>query len=780
MLVVAWSATASPLSVHDIPDSAYVRVGPEGYLVLGGERVRFWSWIGHFWPEGELASQCLVLEGDTPDVVAAKVKRRNAVFDALAERIKDLGFNMARIWLVNHDWDYDYTPGDGSMADLNAYVLYALDRQGIKVWATVFNDYGFATPDDVSAIDDADSASAWVDAVKAMGGVVSPRQADIGAWDARMAVVHKRRMKHIAHWPNKYKGGLRLGDDPQVGVWELSNEEWMFARAVNGQWQELPSFFVEQLRSRWHGFLRQKYGSDTAMREAWSFLLPDESIDQGTVLIAPLAQPVGDKQVNDANPAALEALTARRQTLTRDDFTRQRGSDVLEFFSQLQIAYKTDRRDYARTLGRSLRLSPIVLDTGDGFRIQSVHLHQQGDAVAMCSYLWQTAISRSQKRFPFVSGLEETPRLSMGVPWLEVGRVPGKPFFVYEFQTNNPDKYRAEVPYRIAALGAIQDWDIINFHLFGRPNNPSKANPYSGPLEYSVHSPGWAGATVEGVHYKHDEIYASAMKAAGLFFRQGLLNPVEQPTVMTFGRRSLYDPISADYGKSFGELGRKIGPTAWEHACYMRVDSTQEHDQVRGKTVERGLMESNPVRPTDQIAFNWQSGYMSFDTPSGVAWVGFLADQSQPVTFRHGVSLSDVVVINDKGMTYPVGEDELYVAFACVAQDGEPLHESRHVLISLVSTSFNWGFELNLDNVDRGFLGHTGKPYEGMTRGGDIPGVPPVAYSRAGATVISAALDGMNYRLKDWHFNTIASGKVRDSKLVIPADRPVFFVDLFR
>ena len=755
-------------------DSEYVIVSPDGHLSLHGQRVRYWGWIGHFDLADRLTDQ-RVKPGDSPERKAEKIAKTQRVYDAMAQRISDLGFNMVRWWGIG-DWlNPEYTPGDGSDADLAAFSLAALEKRGIKVWMTAFNDFGKADArTDVMLVDDPATAPGWVEAVEAMKDT-SPRNRDVGAWDARMRQVHLRRMKQIADWPNKYKGGLRLGDDPQMAVWELTNEEWMFSHMVNGDWQALPKFFKDELQARWSKFLKAKYKDDAGLTRAWAFLLPEESIDKNSILLMPLASPSDGKAFNDANPAAIAALTASKQTFSRDDFTRQRGADVLEFFVDLQVKYKIDRRDYAKALGKSLKLSPMVLDTGNGFQIQAMYVQQYGDAMSMCSYLWGTAIDRQQPRFPFVSGLEEQPRLAMGIPWLEVGRVPGKPFFVYEFQTSNPDKYRAEVPFRIAALGAIQDWDIINFHLFGRPDDPDLPNPYAKSMHYSHHD---RGGSIEGVHFRNDEIYAAAMKTAGAMFINGALKPVEKPTVMTFGKRSLYDPVSADYGRSFGDLGPKIAPTAFRYGCYMKVDPSQEGDTVVGKTVERGLLEANPIRPTDQITFDWQKGFLKLDAPAGVSWTGFYANQTGPVVFGNGITLSNVQVVNEDGVNYPVGKDELYVSFAAVANDGKPLGESSRVTVSLVSTSFNYGFKLNEEMVARGDLGYTGKPYEGMDRGSPA-GKPPVAYVRAGAVITAGPLEGMKYLLLDWDMKEIGAGTV-GKELVISADKPVFVITLTR
>jgi len=170
---------------------------------------------------------------------------------------------------------------------------------------------------------------------------------------------------------------------------------------------------------------------------------------------------------------------------------------------------------------------------------------------------------------------------------------------------------------------------------------------------------------------------------------------------------------------------------------------------------------------------------LRLDAPSGVSWTGFFARNGGPVTFSNGMVMDQVEVINDAGVNYPVTKDELYVSFAAVAQDGKPLSETQSVVLTLVSTSFNWGFMLNEDNVAGGNLGYTGKPYQGMNAGGNVPGKPAVAYVRAGARITTGPLKGMRYRMINWHFQEIASGTVGDT-LIIPADKPIFTIEMSR
>ncbi len=750
-------------------DADFVQATLDGHLQLNGQRVRDGGWIGHFLLEGTLVKY-RVEAGDSAEVRKEKVDKARQVFDALAQRIHDTGFNLVRMW-EDVSWSEPYTIGDGSRSDLLAFSFAALEKRGIKVWVTGLNALGVITPEDVNIIDEPATAAAWTAAItEAKNPVI--RGSLMRGWDSRTTALMMKRAHEVANWPNHYKGGLRLADDPQMAIWELSNEDWWASGMLNGHWQELPKFFRDGYQAKWIEFLKKTYGTNEKVIDAWGFLLPGESLEKGNIVIINPGGTTDPKMVNDANPAALAALTATAQAIGRDQVTRQRTADVVRFVDELQISWKTAMRDGVRTMGRATKLSPIVLDTGDGYRIQAIHLHQHGDASAMCTYLWQTGTDRQQPHFPWVSGLEEAPRLGMGIPWAEVGKIPNKPFFIYEIQTNNPDKYRAEFPYRIAAAAAIQDWDVVNFHLFGRPNDPAEAEPYSKSLAYSH-----PDVSIEGVHFKNDEIYTSALKAAGTFFTTGALKTVDKPTVMTFGSKSLYDPVSADYGKAFGDLGKLIMPTAYRYGVQMQVDPMRTDDHVEGPTIEPGLMHYSPLKPTEQITFDWSKGSLTFDTPNGVSFAGFLGHYGAKYTFTNGVSLSNVTITNPPGMSYPVGPDELYVAFSTVAQDGQPLATSKRVLISLVSTSFNTGYKINEDNVARGDLGYTGKPFAGQRQ--DEHPQTPVTVARVGGTLTASALKGMHYRFLDWHFREIGTGTVGES-LSIPADKPVFITELTR
>ncbi len=784
---------AARLFAADLPaDSAYVRAVGD-HLELDGRRVRYWGFIGfvagggaHFGP------------GDAADVRREKLAKRRADIDLMVKRIGDLGFNLVRSWEGTFDLgptnlamfikDQNYEVGDGSEADTTAYYFAQLDKAGKKIWMSSTNSLGAVAPGDAGAMNDPATAEAWKAAVAELaareGGALKIRS-DPGNliiyFDPRVEKIAINRYGRFADWRNKYKtdvdpAGLRLGDDPQIAVWELTNEQIPLRSLFNGQWQTLPPFFKNELLAKWHGYLKRKYGTDEKLKAAWQFLLPGESLDKQTVLLAPLAEPVGPAAaLNDANPVVVKSLEMAQQQYSRIDFARARGADVVEFFTDLVIGHKKRFADAIKQFGKSCRLSPCVWDSGNMYQIQSTYMFQQADATSACTYVKGMGYDPTDRRYPFWSSLDSFPRLCWDVPWVEQSTAADKPTFLYETNIDNRTKYRAEFPLRIAAAGAIQGWDIVCWHVYGNTRDSAKQRPFESPINDWHDYFGYGG----------DEVQLSAMRAAAEVFKHGLLDPAPTPTTLVFGRHSLFDPESMDYGKSYGDLGRRIIPTMYRYGVRLRIDPAVEGDSVEGPSIRNGVYEPNPVRPTPQISFDWHKSELTFDAPAVAGYVGFLAQHGGPaVEFpTSGVAFRDVTVVNPPGMPYPVADDEKYVEITLASADDKPLAACGRAVLSAVSTSFNSGYKLDLTTGTKGRQQDgpaDGPPAEFwgayLAEGGGLP----VLVARVGVTVSAPAINGMDYVFYDFEMKPIGTGTVSDGTLTVPADRAVFYVELRR
>ncbi len=735
--------------VAQIPESEYVTV-KDGHLSLRGKRVRFWGAIG------ALDGKQKTIKGDP-----YYVQRRNA------ERIRDMGFNIIRFW---HYGSGEYTKGDLSKSDLVDFFLAECKKQGIYVWGAGLGGGGVLYTNELEGaakiIDDPKTEAAWKTATAQLAKphyrhkekVVRIGKSLACVWDPRLEALFIRNMKRSAQHLNQHTG-LRFCDDPQNAIWEITNEQWWPRRMVSAAWQKLPAFFQKSLTDQWNAFLKKKYGSEAKLKAAWLDLLPGESLKEKSILLAPLGPEQSAMRFNDTNPQALAALKGLKQKFSRDDFNFQRGADVMEFFTQLLVAHKQRIAKQVKTWGRSCKLSPLIYDTGIGYNAQSQYMHQQADAVCHGGYMEGfTFKDPTHKRYPFYSGLDMPPRVCKDVPWMEHNKVEGKPFFVYETQVGNPNKYRAEYPLRIAALGAIQDWDAVCWHYWHlNQSDYEKDEPHTGKLSF----PG------PGAHqyvYSFDEVHLSALKAAGTIFRQGLVKPAPQPTKYIYGRKSLYDPAGMDYAGCYGKTGWNMLDTTYRYGVRIELDPTREDDEVVGPQILfNGFDKPCPIKPNDQIEFDYQKAHLIFDSPGAMSYVGFFAQYGNPtLTFQNGATLTDIKIVNPKGSPYPVTDDEKYLAFTLACTTGRSLKTTKKAMISLVSTSFNSGLKLDPKLKRQKY------------------GTEPVLVTRVGATVECPAIAGMNYVFRDFQMRDVGQGTATNGVLKIPADKPIFVVELSR
>ncbi len=775
------------------PDSLYV-TAEGGRLVLSGRPQRFWAAIGKLYVESR------VEPGDPPAVRLEKARAGWRATGQLLDRFRRLGFNAFRFWKGVPDGDPratppyvpTYTPGDGSRADdIDAFVAAAKTR-GMRIWLAALNG-GEARPEDVGILNDPATAEAWAAAVREQcrakdGQVVAGWKLNRNparAWDARLEALAIRHMQRVATHVNPHTG-LRWCDDPVFAVWELSNEEWWVSRMVRGQWQTLPAFFRGTLAAKWNAWLREQYRDDAGLGKAWGELLPGESLDRGTVLFAPMrGETRAAAGLNDANPHAKAALEALPVTVTRADVAPARASDVLRFLVRLQIAHKQREAAAIKPLGKSTRLSPMVYDTGIGYEVQSQYLHQHADAVAHDAYVngWGPPLEEAlaeidapneQQRLvavlhaermarnagPWVNWLLKPPGIHQGVPWLEHNRHPDKPFLCYETQIQQPAKYRADFPLRLAALASLQDWGWVSWHYFQAPQDlAEEARPFTRPMDVTT------GGHPQGYHYTFDEVQAATMRAAGLLFRHFAVDPAPEPTTFVYGRHSLYDPASMNYAGSYGMTGLDMVHTVYQHGVRLVIDPGREDDEARGPVVAVGDRHThNPYTPTDQVTFDWKRGWMKLDAPAAMAWAGLFGRTDGEVAFERGARFGNVRIENPPGIFDPVSSEEGYLAFALVSRDGKPLAACRRAVMALVSTSFNAGYAFGP---------------KGGTGGGKKGGLP-VLEAAVGATVHCPALDGFRYTLIDWELEQIGTGIVENGRLEVPPDPRIFTIELSR
>ena len=318
---------------------------------------------------------------------------------------------------------------------------------------------------------------------------------------------------------------------------------------------------------------------------------------------------------------------------------------------------------------------------------------------------------------------------------------------------------------QLVSLASINDWDIICWHYFGNVPDSKQEKPYSQALDYSsseIEHP-------QGLHYQYDEVQLSAMMAASQIFRNFQLDPATDPTTFIFGRKSLYDPASMDYAGSYKKTGNCFLPTTYRYGSRIKIDTSITEDKIIGPVIKRGVYEPNPYVPTPEIEYNWNQGYLQFDNEQVCMFTGFLHGEDRSLMFDNGVEVSRVEFRNPENIAYPVTGEEGYFEFTLTSLDKKAIDESEELLVSLVSTSFNSGFELDHSKIKREFLWNWNKKSTVNT------GSTPVLVTRVGCNIKLPGIIKGDYLFYDFHFNLIGSGSFTRGEICIPCDKPVFF-----
>lgn len=768
---------------NSIPESEYVVV-KDGHLSVNGHRQRYWAAVGKVYASANVKPE------DSDVQIRQKVELAQKSTNIILDRLEEMGFNSVRFW--DGFIDVNYKKGDGSSADCADYFVSEAKKRGFKIWVAGLNKTGKITADDVEIIDDPATEKAWSHAVTEIMKTNNQfkdgwelRNNPAVFWDPRLEALATVNKQKIALHFNQHTG-LRWCDDPVFGIWELSNEEWWIRRMVSGSWQKLPVFFRQELFAKWHQYLLEKYKTHENIEKAWGQLLPGENLNSKTILFAPMAKatPTGIS-LNDANQQAIQAVQAMKQEYNPEDFPKARGEDVLEFLVNVHVGFKKRQAAAIKKLGRSTSLSPFVFDTGIGYEIQSQYMHQSADAVAHDAYVNGTgpnlkntmpkleevtdplernrltleAERQCSNEGPWVNWLLKPPGISQGVPWLEHNKIEGKPYLVYETQIQQPAKYRADFPLRLAALGSIQDWDWVTWHYFGDGSLDSAGsdeNPFEKKLDITT------GSHPQGYHFTYDEVQTSLMRAAGYIFTQHAWKQAPNPTTFIYGRKSLFDPQSMNYGHSYGQAGMDMLQTVYEYGARIKIDTTREDDQVLGPVVrfdER--LTHNPYQPTDELVFNWKKGYFMADAPNAVAYAGSVESGGQ---LNWGnISMSNITVGNPEGLFDPVDPEKPWLAVSIYSLDEKPLAETATAGISLESTSYNSGYIMGDKAND-----HPAKE-----------GTLPVLTSRIGTKFKIPEFAGANYIMYNFNGQKIDEGKLNSTgEFILKSNQPVWYIEL--
>ncbi|GMV97744.1 MAG: hypothetical protein AMXMBFR83_20990 [Phycisphaerae bacterium] len=268
---------------------------PEGHFQAGGQRIRFMG-----------VNLCFA--GTLPEKDAA---------DKIAARMAKFGVNAVRF----HHMDAGFFPGglirprsqrsgdlDGEALDRLGFFISRLKARGIYANINLLVSRRFRSgdglPREIDALD------------------TKLRHA-IAIYHPAMIDLQKQYARDLLGWRNPHTG-LTLAADPAVAFVEINNENGLLQKYFEGDFDDLPAPFAEELARQWNAWLKRAYADTPAMRRAWRAL----SEPPGGEMLSPLVPGQGlgawnlERHAGSAGELRIEENVAGQPVALRADVRR--------------------------------------------------------------------------------------------------------------------------------------------------------------------------------------------------------------------------------------------------------------------------------------------------------------------------------------------------------------------------------------------------------------------------------------------------------------------------
>ncbi|HYW96291.1 MAG TPA: carbohydrate binding domain-containing protein, partial [Bacteroidales bacterium] len=269
-----------------ITDDDFVSTDGQGSFIVNGKPYRFFG-------------VNLVSQGAFPSKEDAAV---------VAGRMRKYGINLVRFHHMDNPWsDGSLFYGTNGTRSLNLdnldrldYFIYQLKKQGIYVNMNLNVSRTFKPSDGVV---DADSLSDYAKGLT--------------QFDPVMISLEKEYAEMLLGHTNTYTG-MSLAHDPVLAVVEIINENTLFRMWYSGNLRPianggtLPVYYNNMLDSLWNDFLLEKYGTTSALANAWN----QDLITGDTLFKDGFEDGMGNEWVVELHNTAMATATINSEAAT--------------------------------------------------------------------------------------------------------------------------------------------------------------------------------------------------------------------------------------------------------------------------------------------------------------------------------------------------------------------------------------------------------------------------------------------------------------------------------
>ncbi len=248
------------------PTTAWGEEGLFPFVVAYGERPNLTdvsSWLDK--PAGKFGYVRIQNDQFVTDAGPIRFWGTNLCFEAcfpsreeserLAQRLASFGFNVVRLHHMDSYSIWGKSPNktiiDPEKLDQLDYLIYQLKKHGIYVNINLH-------------------VSRWLDEKEGFPHRDRRPRYDkgLGNFEPRMIELQKKYARDLLLHRNPYTG-LTYAEDPAVAFVEISNEDALYTVWNWGDLDDLPDPYMATFRKLWNDWLRKKYGTTEALRQAW-------------------------------------------------------------------------------------------------------------------------------------------------------------------------------------------------------------------------------------------------------------------------------------------------------------------------------------------------------------------------------------------------------------------------------------------------------------------------------------------------------------------------------
>ena len=435
---------------------------------------------------------------------------------------------------------------------------------------------------------------------------------------------------------------LPLVNDPVLAMTEVINENTTLWPQEEGAFALETDYYRDMLRAQFNEWLCREVGDRDQLAARWA---PGE----GEVGVGAEEDPTADSV----------ALPPTYRDQERHHFSPARIRDTFRFLAELQSDYFDTMGTHLKKIGLRAPLAGSNHWTDD---VIDLHQNARFDYVDRHQY-W----THPQGSYNYEKGQGIDPRPLVKdarggmIADLARRRVYGKPYSVSEWHACLPNPYRAEGTPIMAAYGALQGWHPMHYAYWGVTDTaPEMINSFEVMFDPTQMNLIPASAAL----FQRRDVAEAPTGYFDTVMPEQLLDPLREverhPEVALIGK----------YGLAFLDLEV---PAAND----VRLLRQALHEEVAGRESTTG-----------ELAWDAGKGLVTVDTPRTQGVVGFAGEtrvDTQAATF------------------------ELETPFAVVllsSLDGEPLAESRRILVS-TSADARWtGVEVSENGDEILSTGH--------------------------------------------------------------------------